>query len=500
MKNFLLELSIIHIVLVLAYWLMLQKEQQYGHKRFYLIFASLLSIVIPILKLPKLFKSSEAMVASPDLTIVSTESISVAHTSVQPFWTDQLLLAIYLTVSGMLLCRLLFNIWKVIRLEHKSHLEYFDGYTIRRTSHDLASFTFFNWIFLNNNIRKDHQEYKVILKHEEAHASLKHTYDLLLFEIYAVCFWWLPSAWFVQKEIKKIHEYQADAYALRTYDVDQYSSILIRSTLRSHGLRLANSFHDGLILKRLNAMKQQTTKVSTWKLGSLTTLIFMLITLFACTEEKLVAQNLGEPISVEEIFKVVEEQPSYEGGMDAFYSYLKNEVRYPAIARNNGVEGQVYVQFNIERSGSVSYVSVVRDIGAGCGEEAERIMNKVSSFKPGKQRGRTVKTVMVLPVNFKLDATKVNDDNSPQGSVVIGELQMIKERLQLSVKYKDGAWHGKLEDNNGKPLPGANIVVEGTNYGRVSDLDGTFSVEATPSQDVTISYVGYESIRLSEKD
>jgi len=309
-----------------------------------------------------------------------------------------------------------------------------------------------------------------------------------------------PSAWFVQKEIKKIHEYQADAYALRSYDVEHYSSILISSTLESHGLSLATSFHDCLILKRLNVMKQKTKKVSPWKLGGLTTLSFMLLTLFACTEEKLVAQDLKDPSVEREIFSIVEEQPSYEGGMDAFYSYLMNEVKYPAIARSNGVEGQVYVEFDIERNGSVSHVRVVRDIGAGCGSEAARIMNKVNSFKPGKQRGRTVKTIMVLPVNFKLDPTKTNADNSPHGSIAFGELEMRNERLKLDVKYKDGAWRGIIQNNDSKPLPGANIVVEGTNYGRVSGLDGTFTVKAKESQQVTISYIGYESIRLGEND
>lgn len=502
MKNFLVELSIIHIILILAYWFVLRKEQQYGTQRSYLILATLVSMVIPLIKLPKLFQTQEVIVNAPNITYDFTEAVVVAPVSEQSFWNDQFLLLIYLSISGILLCRFLCNILNLFYLAQKSRGEYYNGYKIRRSNHDQVSFTFFNWIFLNNNIHKDQEEYKVILKHEEAHASLLHTYDLVLFELYTLCFWWLPSAWFVQKEIKKIHEYQADAYALREYDIDHYSSILINSTLRSHGLSLANSFHDGLILKRLNAMKQKTKKVSNWKLSALTTLTFMLLTLFACTEEKLVAQdvNNSDQIEVKEIFKIVEEQPSFEGGMDAFYSYLMKEVRYPAIARNNGVEGQVYVQFNIERNGAVSNVRVTRDIGAECGSEVERIMKKVTSFNPGKQRGRTVKTVMVLPVNFKLDPTKTNADNSPQGSIVFGELQMSKERFQLDVKYIDGAWQGTLQDHERNPLPGANILVEGTNYGRVSDLDGTFSVVANESQTVIISYVGYESTSLPPKD
>jgi len=218
------------------------------------------------------------------------------------------------------------------------------------------------------------------------------------------------------------------------------------------------------------------------------------------TEEQLVAQDLNDSSVKREVFTVVEEQPSYETGMDAFYSYLMKEIRYPVNARNNGIEGQVDVQFSIERNGSVSHVRVINDIGDGCGSEVERILQKLSSFTPGSQRGRTVKTVMLLSVNFILDPTKTNTDNSPHGSIVFGELEIRKAQLQLDVQYKDGTWHGILKDNEGNPLAGANIVVEGTNYGRVSDLDGTFSVMAEESQDVVISFVGYESIRLKQKE
>lgn len=245
-------------------------------------------------------------------------------------------------------------------------------------------------------------------------------------------------------------------------------------------------------------MKQKNKKVSDWKLDSLSILLFILLIFFACKEEKLVAQDLNNSSAERDLFTIVEEAPSYEGGMDAFYSHLMKDVRYPSKARINGIEGQVKVQFNIERNGSISDVRTIKDIGDGCGIEAERIVKGVTSFKPGSQRGRTVKTSMVLPVNFKLEPEKVNADNSPQGSIIFGELEMRKERLQIDVEYKDGAWHGILKDNYDKPLPGANIVVQGTNYGRVSDLDGTFSVIAKESQNVIVSYVGYESIMLKQ--
>lgn len=247
-------------------------------------------------------------------------------------------------------------------------------------------------------------------------------------------------------------------------------------------------------------MNQITTKTINWRLCLLRDVFFTLLLVASCASEKLIAQDKDVSSSEREVFTIVEEQPSYEGGIGVLYDFLIKEIKYPVLARDHGIEGKVKIQFNIERDGSLSDVHTIRDVGAGCGLEVERVVNKVSSFKPGSQRGRTVKTIMILPVTFKLDPIKTNSDNSPQGSIIFEELVIKKQLLQLDVQYKNGAWHGTLKNNNDKPLPGANIVVEGTNYGRVSGLDGTFSVEANKSQEVVISYVGYESIRLSEKD
>ncbi len=115
---------------------------------------------------------------------------------------------------------------------------------------------------------------------------------------------------------------------------------------------------------------------------------------------------------VEEIFKVVEQMPLFGGCADKECSdkklieYLMKNLKYPAIARENGVEGRVFIQFVVERDGSVTDVKIARDIGAGCGEAAVKVvqdMNNLSqAWQPGKQRGSPVRVLYTLPVTFKL--------------------------------------------------------------------------------------------------
>lgn len=83
--------------------------------------------------------------------------------------------------------------------------------------------------------------------------------------------------------------------------------------------------------------------------------------------------------------------------------FIYDNIQYPGIARENGVEGTVVVQFVVEKDGSITDVKVIRDIGAGCGAEAMRVVNKMPKWNPGKQRGRPVRVQFNLPVKFKLE-------------------------------------------------------------------------------------------------
>ena len=120
------------------------------------------------------------------------------------------------------------------------------------------------------------------------------------------------------------------------------------------------------------------------------------------------ALNLVE-VSVEEedseedqIFSVVEDDPEFPGGMDSLLAFLQRNIVYPELARENGIEGKVYVTFVVETDGSISNVRVLRDIGGGCGLEAVRVVKLMPKWKPGKQAGKTVRVQYNLPIYFVL--------------------------------------------------------------------------------------------------
>lgn len=124
------------------------------------------------------------------------------------------------------------------------------------------------------------------------------------------------------------------------------------------------------------------------------------------TEETVVEDIVfDEPVEeevAEEIFTIVEDQPQPKGGMAAFYEFIGKKLKYPAQARRMGIEGKVFVEFVVDKDGTITDVKAIKGIGAGCDEEAIRVIQSSPKWNAGKQRGRPVKVRMILPITFKL--------------------------------------------------------------------------------------------------
>lgn len=121
-------------------------------------------------------------------------------------------------------------------------------------------------------------------------------------------------------------------------------------------------------------------------------------------QEDVVISDVGgeEEVVEEEIFVFVEKYPEYPGGEAALYEYLNKNIQYPEMARDNGITGTVVIKFVVEKDGSITKASILREIGGGCGKEALRVVNAMPKWKPGQQSGKAVRTEFTLPVQFQL--------------------------------------------------------------------------------------------------
>ena len=131
------------------------------------------------------------------------------------------------------------------------------------------------------------------------------------------------------------------------------------------------------------------------------------------TEDRNVTRTLKDEVIVEkkepvkeekkeEIFRSVEQMPTFPGGEAALMKYISSHIQYPTMAAENNVQGKVIVQFVVTKTGKVGEVKVVRSVDKDLDREAVRVCKSLPNFVPGRQNGQPVAVWYTLPVNFKL--------------------------------------------------------------------------------------------------
>ena len=123
-------------------------------------------------------------------------------------------------------------------------------------------------------------------------------------------------------------------------------------------------------------------------------------------EDEIEGLITGETQAIEVVpdapFERVEDMPEFPGGDAALLTLIAENIKYPKAAQRIGVEGRVTLSFVIDEQGAITNIEVLKGIGAGCDEEAVRVLKLLPNYSPGKQRGVPVKVRMRIPVNFTL--------------------------------------------------------------------------------------------------
>lgn len=119
--------------------------------------------------------------------------------------------------------------------------------------------------------------------------------------------------------------------------------------------------------------------------------------------KEVIAQEPVKPKEEEQkVFDVVEQMPSFPGGMGALMNYLSQNIKYPVIAEENGIQGRVICTFVVERDGSITDVRVAKSVDPSLDKEAQRVVKSMPRWIPGKQNGSAVRVKYTLPVTFRL--------------------------------------------------------------------------------------------------
>ena len=120
--------------------------------------------------------------------------------------------------------------------------------------------------------------------------------------------------------------------------------------------------------------------------------------------DEIVAVGNGNENSVkkEEVFFIVEDMPEFPGGELALRKFIANEIKYPLIAQEKGIQGKVYVNFVVESDGSIGRLKVARGVDPSLDQEALRVVSVLPKWTPGKQKGKNVAVSYTVPISFVL--------------------------------------------------------------------------------------------------
>ena len=301
---YLLKSTLCISLLYLVFRVVMRKESFFALNRIVLLSIIFTSVLIPLFHLPQAIQSPVQMELLPFLTSDKTQKVAGSNISiVQPiehslsvksvpaketnktvFSTLQLLQYLYLAGLLITLLVLVHGLFSVLMLFRKAKSIKTEGYRLLVIEKEIAAFSFGRTVIIS---QKDYSEHRQpILTHEQAHIQLNHFFDLLLLEIVRIFHWFNPFVYWLIRDMKEIHEFQADDFTLnKGIDATQYQLLIIQKGVGPQRFALANSFNYCQIKKRIVMMNdQKQNRAWSWKVGIFVPLIVLLLMAFSKTD------------------------------------------------------------------------------------------------------------------------------------------------------------------------------------------------------------------------
>lgn len=464
MNNFLiysLQTIVLQLGFLLIFEIFFKKETFFKANRFYLLGSIVLSLLIPLLKIPvKENVQKQTIFQMKEIVVSNANFIEKELEITSSFSLIAILYGIGILVFLTLFVIKLFNIFQVKR---NTLMEIINNVEVFRIKNSNQAFSFFNYIFIgekNVNI-------ETILKHEKVHKKQLHSLDLLFLEILKIVFWFNPIIYIYQKRIVEIHEFEADSKSI-SENKSSYYETLICQIFEVNSISLTNNFYNQSLIKKRLVMLQKSKSKKTGMMKYLVVIPMVVFSMVifstkamaqekvkttlqeekekiikeikkynqnATKEEKIKVldesyfeEHLREPKINTEVkiisdekdpipFALLENPPAFEGCeektgndakecfMKAMNEHIKTNFTYPKEAQEKNVEGRVTIMFQITKEGLIDNLNV-RGTGKENSylieQEATRIMKLLPKFKPGMIDGKPVAVSYAQPIMFKL--------------------------------------------------------------------------------------------------
>ena len=454
--SYLLKMMVCSGILYAYYHLALRNNRFHQWNRYYLLLATLLSIILPLLQFPSPFEGKQA----PAFTSYATQIITLREfilpaTPVTAVNYLEILLLAYGGVVLLLLGRILYGCWKIQRLIQQSRVQHLRPYHFVQNEQVQMPFSFFRYIFWSRDISPDSSDGQQILQHELVHVTQKHSVDKLLMELVCAIGWVNPFFHLFKRELALVHEFIADQQAAGSQVAD-YAQTILQVTLQSKQLSMTNNFFHPPIQRRINMLLTKRSNFTTMKKLIVFPVLAALVIFIGCQQkdnaqpgitditdlntidaESITSISASENDAIlkskdgrtyrlkdyktalelwdaaltskersKKVFTSVDNPPTYPGGEQALAAFLGKNIRYPKQAQEQNIAGTVFVQFVVAPDGTISDVHTVgAPKGSGLEEEAIRVVKEMPKWTPGSHQGQKVSVQFNLPIRYTLETS-----------------------------------------------------------------------------------------------
>lgn len=446
-----IKVAICLVAFYLFYKLLLSRDTFHAFNRATLLLLMLLSLVLPFVSLsidePTVVNNGMVQVEQLLVAGVTGEDTQPASLTLVQVLFMVYMVGVVVSVGREIVS--LAGLYKLI--SGRDHVTIDNGIRIIVIDGDMAPFSWFNNIVIS---RSDYESgRREILIHEMAHISHHHSLDILLCNVLLIFQWFNPAVWLLRRELRNIHEYEADEAVLASgANAAEYQLLLIRKAVGERLFSMANNLNHNSLKKRITMML--TKRSNPWnRVKVLLTVPVAAVAVVAFATPK--AESLSREIEHEsdaivssvvkstsdkaalvaqgktsgeetvnakgraddtfianeiqrmtstddDVYEVVEKMPAFPGGIAELMKYLSSNIKYPVEAHKAGIQGRVVVSFVVNKDGTVKDAKIVRSVDKSIDAEALRVISAMPKWQPGYQDGKAVSVRYTLPVTFRL--------------------------------------------------------------------------------------------------
>lgn len=484
-----IKVAICLVAFYLFYKLLLSRDTFHAFNRATLLLLMLLSLVLPFVSLsidePTVVNNGMVQVEQLLVAGVTGEDTQPASLTLVQVLFMVYMVGVVVSVGREIVS--LAGLYKLI--SGRDHVTTDDGIRIIVIDGDMAPFSWFNNIVIS---RSDYESgRREILIHEMAHISHHHSLDILLCNVLLIFQWFNPAVWLLRRELRNIHEYEADEAVLASgANAAEYQLLLIRKAVGERLFSMANNLNHNSLKKRITMML--TKRSNPWnRVKVLLTVPVAAVAVVAFATPK--AESLSREIEHEsdaivssvvkstsdkaalvaqgktsgeetvnamgraddtfiandiqrmtstddDVYEVVEKMPAFPGGMAELMKYLRSNVRYPVEAHKAGIQGRVVVSFVVNKDGTVKDAKIVRSVDKSIDAEALRVISAMPKWQPGYQDGKAVSVRYTVPVTFRLtgESGKVQSTGAGNDNT---NVKISSDNNNVNISFKDTRYY-----------------------------------------------------------